>query len=144
MRPKDIGTRGETAVVRYLRTQGFPGAERKPLSGRHDRSDVNVTAGIVAQVKAGEMAAHASVLDIRRWMIEADRQRLNAEADINILVLRQRRRPTSYWHVWTTVRQLSILQGAISEYEEPDTTTPLMMLLTDWAELARKNWGDDD
>lgn len=29
MRPRDIGTRTETAVVRYLRANGWPNAERR-------------------------------------------------------------------------------------------------------------------
>ena len=143
MRPKDIGTRGETAVTRYLRDNGFPGADRQPLRGRADTGDIDVTAGIIAEVKAGAAAATASNNRIRMWMYETDRERRQAEADIGILVVRQRGRGPSQWHVWTTVRQLGILQGAISEYEEPDATTPVMLLLSDWCDLARINWGDD-
>ena len=35
-RSKDIGTRAETAVVRYLAAHGFPAAERRALHGATD------------------------------------------------------------------------------------------------------------
>lgn len=142
MRSKDIGTRAETSVVRYLRDNGFPGADRQPLRGRADTGDVDITAGIIAEVKAGQQAARASANQIRRWLFETDTERLRAGADIGVLVVYQRGRGPGHWHVWTTVRQLAVLQGAISEYEQPDGTTPVMLLLADWAAEARKNWGD--
>lgn len=32
-RPRDIGTRAETAVVAWLQAHGWPGAERRALHG---------------------------------------------------------------------------------------------------------------
>src|SRR5690606_27104000 len=51
-RSKDIGTRAETAVVRYLRANGFEHAERRALRGRQDAGDITGTPGICWEVKA--------------------------------------------------------------------------------------------
>lgn len=85
-RPKDIGTEAETAVVRYLRDNGWPHAERRALSGAKDLGDITGCPALVWEVKGGAAAKSAGPKDVDRWLDETETERLNASADIGILV----------------------------------------------------------
>lgn len=89
-RPKQIGTAAETAVVRTLRTLGFPHAERRALTGALDQGDITGCPGLVFEVKGGEAAKVASDAQITAWLAETEAERLNAGADIGVLVLQRR------------------------------------------------------
>lgn len=89
MRPKDIGTRAETAVVRYARTAGFPHADRLTLTGSLDRGDVGLCPGIVLEVKGGDYARAASDLLIEKWLDETYREREHAGAAAAFLVVQR-------------------------------------------------------
>lgn len=80
MRSKDIGTYAETAFVNYLREGIFPLAERRTLSGKLDRGDVNAHRDLVFEVK--------SVKDISfpGWLREAETERINASAKYGIVI----------------------------------------------------------
>jgi hypothetical protein len=86
-RPKDIGTAAETAVVRYLRTAGFPHAERRALAGTHDLGDIVGTPGVCWEVKGGKAAKTASDGQVAAWLGETERERRNAGADVGVLVM---------------------------------------------------------
>ncbi len=86
-RPKDIGTRFETSVVRYLRESGFPGAERRALAGAADLGDITGCPGIVWECKAGQAAYKASDAQVNAWLIETETERRAAHADAGVLVL---------------------------------------------------------
>lgn len=88
-RPRDIGTATETAVVRYLTANGWPHAERRSLRGTADAGDITGTPGICWEVKGGQAARQASDLQIDRWMQELDTERVNAGAEIGILVVQR-------------------------------------------------------
>ena len=49
--PRKRGTAAETAVTRWLRDHGFPHADRQPLRGGRDQGDIDITAGLIAEVK---------------------------------------------------------------------------------------------
>lgn len=85
-RPKNIGTAGETAVVRAARTRGFPGADRLTLTGNQDRGDVGLAPGVIVEVKSGEAARRASDQKVAKWLLETETERKNAGADIALLV----------------------------------------------------------
>lgn len=85
-RPRDIGTAGESAVVRCARARGFPMAERRALRGALDAGDVLLCSGVVLEVKAGQLARTASDALIRTWLKQTERERVNAGADIALLV----------------------------------------------------------
>lgn len=87
-RSKDIGTRAETAVVRFLRTAGWPHAERRALAGAQDLGDVTGTPGIVWEVKARKNTP--SDTDVAGWMDETETERRNASAGIGVLIVRRR------------------------------------------------------
>jgi len=109
-RPKAIGTAGETAVVRYARTDGFPGAERLALHGTLDEGDAAFCPGVGAEVKAGKAAENASDAQISAWLAEAEAERINRRADVMLLVLKRKGKgaanAASWWaHLpgWTFV-----------------------------------------
>lgn len=83
-KPKNKGTAGESAVVAYLRTAGFPHAERLALQGSADRGDITGIPGIVIEVKAVQEYSFNS------WLKEARAERDNAGADFGIVVAKPR------------------------------------------------------
>lgn len=99
-KPKRIGTAAETAVVRYARAHGFPHADRLTLSGRYDRGDVLLCPGAILEVKAGKAAQAASIGQIRAWLEETERERVNAHADTAALVVQRRGLGLSRVHLW--------------------------------------------
>lgn len=83
-KPKIKGTAGESAVVAYLRTAGFPYVERLALQGGKDRGDITGIPGIVIEVKAVQEYA------FNGWLNEARVERDNAAADFGIVVAKPR------------------------------------------------------
>ena len=86
---KSKGTAAETAVVRYARAHGFPHADRLTLTGRYDRGDVLLAPGAIAEVKAGKAAQGASYNQVLAWLDETERERVNARADIAVLIVQR-------------------------------------------------------
>lgn len=62
------GTAWETAIVTYLRTRGWPHAERRTLAGRLDRGDINGVIGLVVETK------NAKAVTLAAWLDEAKRE----------------------------------------------------------------------
>jgi len=85
----EIGTRTATAVARYLTANGWPYAERRTLKGSHDQGDITGTPGICWEVKGGQAAKTASDGQIAAWLDETERERVNARADIGVLVVQR-------------------------------------------------------
>jgi len=103
-RSKDIGTRGESQTVKFLIESGFPFAERRALHGSTDLGDITGTPGIVWEVKAGAAAMDASDNQVIAWLVETETERVNAKADLGILVVQRRRKNPRYWWAVTTDR----------------------------------------
>lgn len=82
-RSKDKGTAFERLVAEYLR-RFWPYADRAPLTGNKDRGDIAGTPGIVWECK------NAKTLRISEWLEETETERLNATADIGVLVVKRR------------------------------------------------------
>lgn len=85
--PKATGTAFESAVVAYLRANGFPYAERAALAGANDRGDITGCPGVVWECKGGRAAKQASDLQVTRWLAETAREKVNAGAEVGVLVL---------------------------------------------------------
>lgn len=102
-RPKDIGTAHTTAVIRYLRLNGFPHVELRNQAGAHDLGDIVGCPGIVWECKGGKAAEQASDGQVADWMFETEVERINARADIGVLVLKRKAiggtRAGLYWAV---------------------------------------------
>lgn len=79
-RPKMKGTSAETAVVSFLRKNGWPHAERLALQGKLDKGDVTGSPGLVWEVK------NYAVPHWPAWLREAEIERANAKADFGIVV----------------------------------------------------------
>lgn len=68
------GTRAESAIVEYLRGQGFPHAERRALAGSADRGDISGIPGVMVEVKS------AARTELGAWLAEVAAQVANAGA----------------------------------------------------------------
>ncbi len=85
-----IGTAGESGVCKYLAANGFPLAERRRLRGNLDGGDLVTVPGLVVEVKSGAAAKNASVERVSDWLGETEQERLNAGANIGLLVVQRR------------------------------------------------------
>lgn len=83
-RSKQKGTMAETAVVSFLRTQGFPYAERLALQGSKDRGDVTGIPGVVIEVKNEATYMFSS------WLKETAVETVNAGADHGFVAAKPR------------------------------------------------------
>lgn len=120
---KSIGTRGETAVVNWLREYGFPNARRLPLSGVHDMSDIEIDPLIPGIIEMKWRSPKASTknpdtgrkpLDAQNhtagqlegWLAEAYREGLNYSTTYNkpswcaLIVNRFGKASPNFWHVY--------------------------------------------
>lgn len=90
-RSKDIGTRGETAVVRAAEARGLVAA-RQALAGAADVGDVHLSHGqVVIEVKAGKQADSASLGLIADWWRETETEAARVAAcDLAVLVVKRR------------------------------------------------------
>ncbi len=84
-RPKDKGTSAETEVVKYLRVNGWPRAERRALTGSMDKGDVANVWGLAIEVKYANAG-----MKVGPWLVETGIERIHAGADHGILVVKPR------------------------------------------------------
>ncbi|CAB4134811.1 hypothetical protein UFOVP957_29 [uncultured Caudovirales phage] len=113
---KAKGTRGETAVVNYLRGNGFPTAERRALAGAADRGDILATVGVILEVKAGTSAQVASPAVIERWMQQTRAEAINAGVDVAALIVQRRGIGTSRPEHWTAHIDGGVIDGLCRSY----------------------------
>lgn len=73
---KAKGTKAESAVVQYLRDNGFPYAERLALQGNKDRGDVTGIPGVVIEVKD-----HVRT-ELAEWLKELEEEMGNAKTSL--------------------------------------------------------------
>ena len=78
------GTRAESAVVNYLKDNGFPYAERRALHGVNDKGDITGCGPVVFEVKD-----HAK-LSLSEWVKELEDEMRNAGVDIGTVVAKKR------------------------------------------------------
>ena len=81
---KQKGTAAETAVVKYLKENGFPYAERRALHGTLDKGDITGCGPVVFEVKN-----HAK-LTLSEWIKELEAEVENAKADTGCVVAKRR------------------------------------------------------
>lgn len=79
---KQKGTAAESALVKFLLGQGFPGAERRALTSSNDQGDITGIPALCMEVKN-----HATY-KIPAWLKETEIERKNAKADFGILVVK--------------------------------------------------------
>jgi hypothetical protein len=144
-KPKRIGTAAETAVARYLQTHGFPHAERRALRGTQDAGDITGCPGVCWEVKGGDAAKNASDLLVADWLAETETERVNAGADVGVLVLQRRGvGPANAGRWWAVMLHVAVydLRSGDDRLTQPDVwdlvdSTPLRMHLADAVRLLR-------
>ena len=104
------GTLAETALIGYLRDNGFGGAERRALHGAHDQGDVTGTPGICWEVKNHKRYA------IPEWLDETADEAHNADADHGILIVKPNgvgtTRVGDWWAILTVDQVVQLLRQA--------------------------------
>ena len=105
---KQKGTLAETAVVDYLR-QTFPAVERRALAGVNDKGDIANLPGCVVEVK------NQRSYKIHEWMKETEIERVNADEEIGILVIKPNGIGVSRVSDWWAVVPLSQITSLIEE-----------------------------
>lgn len=115
-RSKARGTAVETAVTRFAQGYGFPHADRRALAGSLDRGDVLLCPGVILECKGGATAETASDALIGSWLAETERERVNANAAVALLVCKRRAvgaTRAGQWAAWTTVGALRQLVSSL-------------------------------
>lgn len=147
-RSKDIGTETETAVVRYLRTHGWPSAERRALAGGTDLGDITGTPGLCWEIKGGATAEAAGDQLITDWLDETETERANAGADLGILVTKRASygaARTAWWWAHMDLTTLSAILRARRSIPADLATAPARMHLhTAVALLHAAGYGDGE
>lgn len=137
-RPKDIGTAGETAVVRACHRAGFIQADRRVLKGSSDQGDVLVCPGVIFEVKSGKQTTTIGPTKLREWLEETECERRNSGADIAVLVTKKPRvgaANAERWDAWLTLGGLLKLVEATTSAIA--TTFPVRLELGDVLSLLR-------
>lgn len=101
------GTAAETAVVRYLRTHGFPHAERRALHGAHDLGDITGCGPLVLEVK------NHSKHDLAGWANELEAEMDNARVDVGAVIAK--RRGTTNVGEWYAIMPVEVLAHLLVE-----------------------------
>lgn len=78
------GTRAESAVVEFLRQNGFPYAERRALHGAVDKGDITGMPGVVIEVKDHK------TITLAEFMSELREEVNNANAQTGVAVVKRR------------------------------------------------------
>ena len=104
---KQKGTAAETAVVRWLRDNGFPHAERRALHGTADMGDITGCGPVVFEVK------NHKTMSLAEWIKELETEMLNAKVDTGAVIAKKR--GTTDPGEWYAVMPLRILAGLLIE-----------------------------
>jgi hypothetical protein len=149
-RSKDIGTRGETAVVKVAKLHGFPFAARRTLKGSADEGDVQLDSRgrVIVEVKAGKAAESASDNQIAKWLDETERERVNAGAERAFLVVKRAGKGDRNAGLWWAVSGLdSLANFDIALYGRGQacaTVGPVVRLtLADMLEIIAEPYGEE-
>jgi len=105
---KQKGTLAETAVADYLK-QTFPAVERRTLSGKNDKGDIAGVPGCVVEVK------NQRSYKIHEWMKETETERINAGADLGILVIKPNGVGVAHINHWWAVVSLETITKLIED-----------------------------
>jgi hypothetical protein len=101
---KRKGSGAERDLVTFLRTAGFPHAERRLAGSAQDRGDIAGIPGVVVEVKN-----HAA-LSLAGWVDEAVAEQANDGADYGLVVHKRRGKGSAGdWYVTLPVAQMARL-----------------------------------
>lgn len=136
---KHKGTAGETAVVRYFRTAGFPMADRQPLRGTRDGGDIDLCPGIVLEVKVRRLpTGFPTAGELATWMAQSAAEKANAGAVFCPLVVK---RPgttdVGRWFAFLTAYEFALLTSAFIPRHEY-ANEPVMVPCSTLARVLRE------
>lgn len=106
---KAKGTIAESALVKFLRENGWPLAERRALTGTNDQGDVTGT-----PLLAWEVKNHKSY-KFPQWIDEANVEAENAGADYGILVVKPNGIGLSNQKHWWAILTLEAMTQLLRE-----------------------------
>jgi hypothetical protein len=135
-KPKNRGTAAESAVVKWLHTNGYPDARRQPPTGNKDQGDLWVNLRTIAEVKTRNTAAglgQPGEAELAKWMAETEAERVNAGAWHAVLIVK--RRGTSNPGRWFAYVPATYLANQVA-FLDP-TNAPISMDLATWVRLMR-------
>lgn len=140
-RPKDIGTRWESACRAYLRKAlDDERIDRRALHGAHDMGDLM---GIFAHGGEGiaECKAHREVTPglVEAWRRQTTDERDNADADFGLLVVKVAHAPVGRARVHVTLRDLSRICLGMGRPADEDAADErwVSMTLSECCDLMR-------
>ncbi len=85
-RARAKGTAWESAIVEYLRAQGWTHAERRAMQGSRDRGDIAGLPGVVIEAK------NCRAIDMAGWLDETTVEQANAGANVGAVWVKRRGR----------------------------------------------------
>ena len=136
---KAKGTACEVAILKYVRANGFPWAERLALSGAADCGDISLLPGrlIVLEAKAHASAAtgQPGATLLAEWMRQTETERDNAGADHGLLVVK--RKGTTDPSKWFAYLDPSTLYALIGSAAPPPFDSCVCLPLADALLLLR-------
>jgi Holliday junction resolvase len=104
---KQKGTAAETAVVKYLKENGFVHAERRALTGNYDKGDITGCGPVVFEVK------NHKTMDLAGWVKELQVEIDNADAMTGCVVAKKR--GTTYPGEWYAVLPFGLFVELLKE-----------------------------
>jgi hypothetical protein len=145
---KSIGTRCESAVVKVAQASGFPYAKRLALSGSADEGDVQLDSRgqVIVEVKGGKAAESASDSLIEKWLLDTERERVNAGANRAFLVVKRAGkgdRNAGQWWAVCGLPALADLYGLQRYPLEANLGVTVRMKLDDMLALHRDVFGEE-
>jgi hypothetical protein len=101
-RPKAIGTKAETIVVKVAQRNGFPYARRNVLAGTADKGDVHLGDGTdtIIEVKGGKQCASLTAGKMAKWIAETRCEARNAGAKYAFLVTQVKGKGEANAELW--------------------------------------------
>lgn len=108
----------ESAVVGYLRLNGFLQAERRSLKGSLDQGDVTGTPGLCWEVKYADGGIRMAA-----WVAQTEIERINSTSDFGILVIKPRGlgvRSVGRWYAVMSAQGHDMLMEAALKHTEDE------------------------
>lgn len=139
-RAKGIGTWTESAVVAYVRRNGFEQAERLALAGAQDKGDIRMCPGFILEVKGGKAAENASDATVIDWLGEAEREAVNGGNPGYMLVMKRKAHGITRIDSWWAALWLGDWLDGGTDASSPAVElsgVPCRLLLRDALKVAR-------
>lgn len=114
---KQKGTLAETAVAWYLR-RFWSTVERRALSGVNDKGDISGIPNVVVEVK------NQKSYKIHEWLKETEIERVNADADIGVLVVKPNGVGVSNVEKWWAIVPLEVIVTLLKDKEVAERLQP--------------------